>query len=208
MRRFPQLGRTILPGVISLLLIASAAFAATNVDGMVVLLTFFSDCRYRTSEIVRGEYCGIFVLIAAALLCSLLSYMVAPDHIGLIGFVPLGLGVWQAIAAPGRASGAGPDLGRRLRTLTVALITISNGGDNIATYAPLFSSMSGTEIDITIVWFLLLTGLWCAIAYWLVRRPRLSLRVQHYGALVRPYVLMALGALILIRTHALTALFG
>ncbi len=76
--------------------------------------------------------------------------------------------------------------------------------DNLGTYVPLFSSMTAAEMKTAIAVFLLLTGLWCAIAYSLVRHPRLRPVIECYGSRVRPWVLMALGAFILVRTNALS----
>lgn len=191
--------------LVALLGVGSLAFAATNVDGLLVLLAFFSDRRYAARQVVVGQYLGICVLIGVAVLCSLLSVVVPAHHVGLIGFVPLGLGAWQALAA-GPAAAIGSVAGRGLRPVAVAIVTISNGGDNLGTYVPLFSAMTAAEVRITVALFLLLTALWCAIAYRLVHLPRLAPLVERYGTRVRPWVLMALGAFILIRTQALPGL--
>jgi cadmium resistance protein CadD (predicted permease) len=56
--------------------------------------------------------------------------------------------------------------------LTVAAVTFSNGGDNIGIYIPLFAkySSAGEVVLITLI-FMLMTAIWCIIAYYLVRHP-------------------------------------
>ena len=52
--------------------------------------------------------------------------------------------------------------------VTVAVVTIANGGDNIGAYAPLFAAQSGIERVGTVALFTLLTGLWCWAAHRLI----------------------------------------
>jgi cadmium resistance protein CadD (predicted permease) len=190
-------------GVLVLLLVASVAFAAANIDGLLVLLAFFSDRRYPPSQVVIGQYLGMSVLIAAALIGSLLSFVIPSRYVGLIGFLPLGIGVWQAFIAPVPDGTIVVDDSGNLKPISVALVTIANGGDNLGTYVPLFSSMTSGELQIAIAVFWLLTAVWCAAAYWLVHCSTLGQPIRRYGKRACPWVLMALGIFILIRTGAL-----
>ncbi|MDB5408264.1 MAG: quaternary ammonium transporter [Rhodospirillales bacterium] len=193
-------------GVLVLLVVTSVAFAVTNVDGLLVLLAFFSDRRYATVQVVVGQYLGMSVLIVAAVIGSLLSLVIPPPRLGLIGFLPLAAGAWQAFVARGAAGTIGTDESRYLKPISVALVTVSNGGDNLGTYVPLFSAMTSGQLQITIAVFSLLTGLWCAVAYWFVHHSRLALPIRRHGGQARPWVLMALGVFILIRTNAIAEL--
>ena len=86
-----------------------------------------------------------------------------------------------------------------LAFFTVAVVTISNGGDNIGVYVPLYSKYS-TVSQVTAITsvFIAMTAVWCIIAYYLVNRPLLASRVRHIGNIVMPFALIGLGIYIVI----------
>ncbi len=63
-------------GVWVVLAVGCLAFIATNVDGFLVLLVFFSDRRYATRQAIIGQYLGLSVLIAAFVAASLLALVI------------------------------------------------------------------------------------------------------------------------------------
>ncbi|PIK72809.1 hypothetical protein CS379_11930, partial [Methylobacterium frigidaeris] len=117
--------------------VAITLFASTNIDDIVVLIGFFSDPRYRPRQIVIGQSLGIAVLVLASLAGSLLSLVVAPSWLGLLGLVPIVLGVRGLLALrrddEDEVAIEPTSLGN---TLAVASVTIANGGDNLGIYTP------------------------------------------------------------------------
>jgi cadmium resistance protein CadD (predicted permease) len=168
-----------------------------------VLLAFLADPKVRRGQIVAGQFIGIGILYGASVLASLLSLVIPPAYIGLLGLVPIAMGlkqVWEL-----RNSGVdGADQGDvRASTEThgnvvaVAVVTIANGGDNISIYTPLFASRSGTDIAIIGIVFATMTFLWVAAAHWLTQHRTLGAPIRRYGHRAVPFVLIALGILIL-----------
>lgn len=85
-----------------------------------------------------------------------------------------------------------------LSFLAAAAVTISNGGDNIGIYTPLFATYNSSSEVITLVAvFMAMTAIWCAIGYYLVRHPLLERRMRRFGRVVLPFVLIGLGVYIL-----------
>jgi cadmium resistance protein CadD (predicted permease) len=76
-------------------------------------------------------------------------------------------------------------------------VTIANGGDNIGIYTPLFATRSGADIAVIGVVFAVLTATWCLVARWMVEHPLLGAPIRRYGHRVVPFVLIALGVLVL-----------
>jgi cadmium resistance protein CadD (predicted permease) len=79
---------------------AVATFAATNVDDIVLLMLWFSQRGpdLRGEQIVAGQYLGFVALVALSLLGFLGALVVPPAWVGLLGLVPLSLGLrrlWQ-----------------------------------------------------------------------------------------------------------------
>jgi cadmium resistance protein CadD (predicted permease) len=194
--------------LITVLVIAVSAFAATNVDGMLVLIGFFSDPRVRDRHVVVGEFLGMAALVLASLACALTARALPEDWIGLFGLVPIALGVQRLMALfrgqPEEDSLLQPARGG---VLPVAAVTVSNGGDNFSTYAPLFASMSAPQLCATVLVFAAMAGLWCFAARALVTRPRLGRSVRRWGPRLLPFVLIALGIRILAATGWLGGIF-
>lgn len=177
------------------------AFASTNVDDIFLLTLFYGDKRFRHREILAGQLLGIGTLIAISLVGSLLGLLVAPPYMGLLGLIPIFLGVKGIIALRRNDADADDeDLHTRKgksRLLSVAGVTIANGGDNIGIYVPLFATFAWPDKMVMITIFFLMTFVWCFTARYFVKHPYVAKTVERYGHIVTPFVLVALGVYIL-----------
>lgn len=176
------------------------AFASTNVDDIFLLTLFYGDKRFRHREILAGQLLGIGTLIAISLAGSLLGLLVAPPYMGLLGLIPIFLGVKGIIALwRNDADADDEDLHTRKgksRLLSVAGVTIANGGDNIGIYVPLFATFAWPDKVVMITIFFLMTFVWCFTARYFVKHPYVAKNVERYGHIVTPFVLVALGVYI------------
>jgi cadmium resistance protein CadD (predicted permease) len=137
---------------------------------------------------------------------ALLTVIVPSAWLGTLGLVPISIGVrgllrfWRNTEQErnSKQSVANP--------MTVMVVTIANGGDNVALYVPLFSVHSAAEVAFFATIFIALTGLWCMIAHRLVRQGGQGLTVRRWGRAIFPYVMIALGTYILIKTDVLALL--
>ena len=189
-------------------------FAATNVDDILLLALFFADRTVRPAAVVVGQFVGIGVLTAVSVGAALLALSAPAEWIGLLGLVPLFLGIrgmyalWQSSPqVDPEESGDGineqkPRRGVHAQWVSVALVTVANGGDNLGAYIPLFSRHS-SWIPLYAGIFGVMTFLWCAAGYWLVNHPLVGKRIRRYGHIALPFVLAGLGLLILLDARAL-----
>jgi cadmium resistance protein CadD (predicted permease) len=83
------------------------------------------------------------------------------------------------------------------KMLTVAGVTIANGGDNIGIYVPLFVTLTWSDKTTMVIIFLAMTVLWCMIAKYFVKHPYVASVVEKYGHIITPFVLVLLGIFIL-----------
>jgi cadmium resistance protein CadD (predicted permease) len=183
------------------------AFLVTDIDDLFVLVAFFADALTRPRHVVIGQYAGIAFLIAVSCLAMLFRLVVPVPVIGLLGALPLVLGIREAVelARTLRGSGdddddprrAGPTLARRPGIIGLALVTIANGGDNIAVYAPLFASSTPVRAAGLAGIFLAMTGVWLCLAWITVHNPLFGRHLQRWGRRLLPPVLILLGVLIL-----------
>jgi cadmium resistance protein CadD (predicted permease) len=185
-----------------LLGLAIVLFASTNIDDVFVLVGFFADPKFRPGDIVTGQYAGIATLFGVSVVGSLLGLVISRAYIGLFGIVALGLGTKKLFDLyrsdkTEKQMETRDDSGRHTRATTVALVTLSNGADNISLYMPAFAIRSGYEIAVLAGVFLFMTGLWCLVAHWIVHHSTFRMPIHHYGPYVSPLVLIGIGLLIM-----------
>ena len=86
-----------------------------------------------------------------------------------------------------------------LSVLTVAAVTLSNGGDNIGIYTPLFAKYNAEyEIILLSSTFLVMTAIWCIFANYLAHHQLIANRISKYGHVILPFLLIGLGIYILV----------
>jgi cadmium resistance protein CadD (predicted permease) len=189
---------------LSALFVGIVVFASTNVDDLLLLTVFFSDPSFKPRHIIAGQVLGIAVLTVASAACALFAFVVPEGWIGLLGLIPLGLGLrglWMLRRGEGDAdvedAKSRPDM-QRFKALAVAGVTVANGGDNLGVYIPLFSS-APKLVPLYAAVFAVMTGVWCAVGYYLVHNKILGRRIQRWGRVALPFVLVGLGLLVLSR---------
>ena len=183
--------------------IAIGAFVATNIDDIFILMIFFSSCGFQARDVVLGQYLGIGILTAISAVGSLLAYFIPIYVIGLMGFIPITIGIIRLVRLGSNKEIAEEAIVTRknsnLSLLTVTAVTFSNGADNIGVYTPLFAKYNGfLDVTIIIIIFMAMTGLWCAIGYYLVNHRLVAGRIRKTGHIILPFVLIGLGLYILV----------
>jgi cadmium resistance protein CadD (predicted permease) len=189
-------------------------FLGTNIDDVFVLLAFFSDRRFKPIQIVLGQYLGIFALALASIALAYGAKQITPAYIGLLGLVPFGLGLkklWDLFESSDNKESepliSEGTFHKSTKLLTVAGVTMANGGDNISAYAPIFATKSLEILLIYLLVFFVMTGIWCAAALFLINHEGIGdaiKRVSHYAV---PLVFVSLGGYILYEAGSLTLLF-
>jgi cadmium resistance protein CadD (predicted permease) len=197
--------------ILGIVTVGVAAFAATNIDDVFVLMMFFSSLSFPVRHVVLGQYLGIGLLVAISVLGSLVSLVVPTYVIGLMGIAPIAIGIKNIIEIRKRDNShlrnIAQDKKNRsyLSFLSVAAVTFSNGGDNIGVYVPLFSKYNTVDqITGLIVVFMTMTAVWCIVAYYSVNHPLVASRIRYIGNIILPFVLIGLGIYILIDSFLLT----
>jgi cadmium resistance protein CadD (predicted permease) len=188
--------------------LGATAFLSTNVDNLFVLLSFFADSKYRVWEIILGEYIGMGLLYLTSTIASAASMALERRYVGLLGLVPIIIGARRLLEqlrrrrSHERIAGIISSTYPIRRSGTVVAAALANGGDNVGVYIPLFAVHTAGDIAVMGSVFFLLTGAWCASAYWLVRHPTLGAPIRAYSRIIMPIMLIGLGLLIIGRAAA------
>jgi cadmium resistance protein CadD (predicted permease) len=200
--------------VVALVGQAIVLFVSTDLDDVFVLLAFFADPRFRVRQIVAGQFLGIALLYVLSVAGSFVSLVVSPAVVGLLGLVPITMGLksawelWNSSPAKEQApSGPQAPIGRA-NIAAVFAMTVANGGDNVSVYIPLFAVRSGSAIAIMGVVFAIMTAGWLSVAYWLTRHRAIGAPVRRCARLLMPFVFIALGVFILSQADTVKWLLG
>jgi cadmium resistance protein CadD (predicted permease) len=203
-----------MPNLFLVLAADIVAFSATNIDDLFVLLGFMADPAAQPNQVIVGQYLGIGMIVGCSLALSLVSLILPLAWVGLMGILPIAIGLnlairvishSQRVQEPGVSSNK-----RRIGStaLSVAAVTAFNGADNIAVYTPLFAVQTIVERGITVAVFLFMTGLWCWVAAEVVRHPVLGPPIRRWGRPLLPVVLIGLGTLVLVESGAFHLILG
>jgi cadmium resistance protein CadD (predicted permease) len=185
---------------------AAGVFAGTNVDDLIVLTVLFLSARAigkpKPWQIWAGQYTGIAVLVAVSATAAL-GLTIVPDRwVGLLGLVPIALGVRGLVSAIRSPSAAADDEPPVVASgpLSVAAVTIANGADNISVYTPMLRTIGLTASLVTVAVFAVLIAVWCAAGAWLGSHRRVIGFVRRYGHWLVPGVFILIGAVILLES--------
>jgi len=191
------------------------AFTATNLDDIVILMLFFSQVNtlFRRRHIVMGQYLGFGALVLASLPSFFGSMLFPRPWIGLLGILPIAIGVSRLLIPDTEDSEAEVTTEESEQSLltsflspqtySVAAVTFANGGDNIGIYVPLFANTNWESLLLILTVFFSMVGVWCYTAYRLTCVPAIADNLTRYGNQLVPFVLIGLGVLILIDSHTL-----
>lgn len=198
--------------MLATILAAAAMFAATNIDDIVVLTALFlasSKGKPRPWHIVGGQYTGFITLVGLSLLAALGLTIVPDEWVGLLGIFPLILGILGLIHGLKKDGDDDENkLTEGLGLLGIAGITIANGADNIAIYTPVFRTMAPADTTVTVIVFLALVAVWCALGKIIGTHHKVVETLEKIEHWLVPAVFIGLGLTILIGSGSLQRLIG
>ncbi len=156
-------------------LTAFASFASTNIDDIFVLMILYAQTQNRRGiiQIIIGQYLGIGCLTALSILGALGTQVIPSKYIGLLGVFPLILGVraWITYHNQQYAQENEEQKNTQISLISVALLTMANGADNIGVYIPAFSGYSFMDFVVTIIVFIFMIAFWCYLGFRLRTPP-------------------------------------
>jgi cadmium resistance protein CadD (predicted permease) len=192
---------------------AVAMFAATNIDDAVILVVLNMASRGggtpKRWEIWAGQYLGFAVILVVSSTAALGLRVVPVEWVGLLGLIPLLLGIRGLITLVRTRRDRDPDPPVMATGLiSVVAVTVANGGDNLALYTPMFRIMGVPEGAVTLAVFAVCTALWCLSGQLAVTHQRVVEILQRWGRWLVPVVFLVLGVYIFGRSGLMGGVFG
>jgi cadmium resistance protein CadD (predicted permease) len=208
--------------------VAAAAFVGTNVDNTVVAMAMVAGAPVeRARRIAVGQVIGFVVLVVVAIAAASVLFEFSTAVVGLLGLVPLTIGVRGLVALARRhpggeaeanaAAGVDGDVGAGVRkrrwrwrphteqravgrsVTAAALVTIAAGGDNLAVYIPLFRVGGAANVGAIVAVFVVGE----ALVTWVIlaggRHPKARGAMVRMGHVAVPILLCCVGVLVLVQ---------
>jgi cadmium resistance protein CadD (predicted permease) len=162
----------------------------------------------RAHRIAAGQVVGFVVVVALAAAGAVVLIEFSPKVVGLLGLVPLALGLRGLLRLRTRRSGDATVTRRAVGSgFTAALlVTIAAGGDNLATYIPLFRVGGLARVGIVVLVFALGEVAVTVIALRSGTHPRARDLMARLGVVAVPVLLCAIGVLVLFEAGTLQLL--
>ncbi len=161
----------------------------------------------RARRIARGQVVGFAAVVALAAAAAALLVEFSPRVVGLLGLVPLALGLRGLFRL--RSGAGGPAVTRRAvgSGFTAAmLVTLAAGGDNLAVYIPLFRVGGLARIGIILLVFAVGEVVVTMLALLGGGHPQARDVMARFGLIAVPVLLCAIGVLVLVEAGTLSFL--
>jgi cadmium resistance protein CadD (predicted permease) len=168
-------------------------FAATNIDDAFLLTLFFAR-RISTRRIVVGQYLGFSAIIGVSLIGVWCALAIPHRWIHFLGVLPLVLGIRRLLQA--RRTDASEPRVITESLASIALLTLSNGADNISVYMPFFV-MYRANLWLILIVYAMLVAIWCCVGRWLGSHSVILRSVERWGHWIVPTVFVGLGIYVL-----------
>lgn len=169
--------------------------------------------KFTRGEVYAGQFLGITLLILLSLSGMIFALIVPLPYIGLLGFFPIYLAVKSLLDKDDDEAASDEKVMVRKSfipfvstgTLSVASITVANGGDNVGVYIPLFTSQSAFALVLMIVIFLVMTFAWLKLGDYMSSHPVIGNTLHRFDHILFPLMLFILGIYIFVEcgTHTL-----
>ncbi|WP_246849752.1 CadD family cadmium resistance transporter [Staphylococcus warneri] len=201
--------------VLSIIFTAIVLYTATAIDLLVILLIYFARAHTKKEyrDIYIGQFLGSMTLIIISLFFAfVLHYVPEKWMLGLLGLIPIYLGIKVAIfddcEGEKRAKDALNDKGLSKLVGIVALVTIAScGADNIGLFVPYFVSLNFSQLIVTLIVFVILIFVLIYTAQRLADIKDIGEIVEKFNRWIMAVVYIGLGIFIIIENVTIKTLF-
>ena len=190
-------------------------YSGTAVDLLIILMLFFAKRKSRKDiiNIYLGQFLGSVSLILLSLLFAfVLNYIPSKEILGLLGLIPIFLGLKVLLLGDSDGEAIAKDgLRKDNKNLIflVAMITFAScGADNIGVFVPYFTTLNLANLIVTLLTFLVMIYLLVFSAQKLAQVPSVGETLEKYSRWFIAVVYLGLGIYILIENNSFNMLWA
>ena len=188
-------------------------YSGTAVDLLIILMLFFAKRKSRKDiiNIYLGQFLGSVSLILLSLLFAfVLNYIPSKEILGLLGLIPIFLGLKVLLLGDSDGEAIAKDGLRKdnkILIFLVAMITFAScGADNIGVFVPYFTTLNLANLIVTLLTFLVMIYLLVFSAQKLAQVPSVGETLDKYSRWFIAVVYLGLGMYILIENNSFNML--
>ena len=188
-------------------------YSGTAVDLLIILMLFFAKRKSRKDiiNIYLGQFLGSVSLIFLSLLFAfVLNYIPSKEILGLLGLIPIFLGLKVLLLGDSDGEAIAKDgLRKDNKNLIflVAMITFAScGADNIGVFVPYFITLNLANLIVALLTFLVMIYLLVFSAQKLAQVPSVGETLEKYSRWFIAVVYLGLGMYILIENNSFNML--
>ncbi|CBJ21405.1 cadmium resistance protein [Streptococcus mitis B6] len=189
-------------------------YSGTAVDLLIILMLFFAKRKSRKDiiNIYLGQFLGSVSLILLSLLFAfVLNYIPSKEILGLLGLIPIFLGLKVLLLGDSDGEAIAKDGLRKDNKnliVLVAMITFAScGADNIGVFVPYFITLNLANLIVTLLTFLVMIYLLVFSAQKLAQVPSVGETLEKYSRWFIAVVYLGLGIYILIENNSFDILW-
>ena len=189
-------------------------YSGTAVDLLIILMLFFAKRKSRKDiiNIYLGQFLGSVSLILLSLLFAfVLNYIPSKEILGLLGLIPIFLGLKVLLLGDSDGEAIAKDgLRKDNKNLIflVAMITFAScGADNIGVFVPYFITLNLVDLIVALLTFLVMIYLLVFSAQKLAQVPSVGETLEKYSRWFIAVVYLGLGMYILIENNSFDMLW-
>ena len=189
-------------------------YSGTAVDLLIILMLFFAKRKSRKDiiNIYLGQFLGSVSLIFLSLLFAfVLNYIPSKEILGLLGLIPIFLGLKVLLLGDSDGEAIAKDgLRKDNKNLIflVAMITFAScGADNIGVFVPYFITLNLANLIVALLTFLVMIYLLVFSAQKLAQVPSVGETLEKYSRWFIAVVYLGLGIYILIENNSFDILW-
>lgn len=190
-------------------------YSGTAVDLLIILMLFFAKRKSRKDiiNIYLGQFLGSVSLIFLSLLFAfVLNYIPSKEILGLLGLIPIFLGLKVLLLGDSDGEAIAKDgLRKDNKNLIflVAMITFAScGADNIGVFVPYFTTLNLANLIVALLTFLVMICLLVFSAQKLAQVPSVGETLEKYSRWFIAVVYLGLGMYILIENNSFDMLWA
>ena len=184
-------------------------YSGTAVDLLIILMLFFAKRKSRKDiiNIYLGQFLGSVSLIFLSLLFAfVLNYIPSKEILGLLGLIPIFLGLKVLLLGDSDGEAIAKDgLRKDNKNLIflVAMITFAScGADNIGVFVPYFITLNLANLIVALLTFLVMIYLLVFSAQKLAQVPSVGETLEKYSRWFVAVVYLGLGIYILVENNS------
>jgi cadmium resistance protein CadD (predicted permease) len=179
--------------LITALVLVPFAYAATNVDNLLIMASL-STGRASRRDLVAGFIVASSAVLLVASTAMFIDRIIPPEVLGYLGLVPISIGAYLLLFTKAQTENTAS---RATTWPAISGLLLANSGDTIFAIGPLFAE-SGSDARLGLaLGFALVASVWLVLILSVSQRVARSATLSRLGHRIAPWMMILVGLYIL-----------